>query len=121
MSSRFKGQTPRLYYSVDRVYGYLKGFPTLELFRRPALLEPNLEKGLRCFVLQLESWPTAFATQTIELVRLVGSVGALDEITPEFPADRQGTSVQGIGDLSDPASLSTKAQYTLSLQLRGTS
>lgn len=74
-----------------------------------------MEKGLQCFVLQFEGRPTAFAAQTVELVRLVGAVGSLDEVTPEFPADRRGTSVQGTGNLSDPASLRTKAQYTFSL------
>ena len=44
-------------------------------------------------------------------LRLVGAADSLDVITPEFPADRRGTSIQCIGDLSDPAFLSTKAQY----------
>ena len=43
---------------------------------------------MQLFVLQLEGRPAAFATQTIKLVCLVGTVGSLDEITPEFPEDR---------------------------------
>ena len=115
MFPRFEGQSPGLHGPVDRVYGYLEGFPALDLFRRPAFLEPSPEKGLQLFVLQLEGRPAAFATQTIELVCLVGTVGSLDEITPELPADRRWTSVQSTGNLADSVSLSTKTQYTFSL------
>jgi len=115
MFPRFEGQSPGLHGPVDRVYGYLEGFPALDLFRRPAFLEPSPEKGLQLFVLQLEGWPTAFAAQTIELVCLVGTVGSFDEITPELPADRRRASAQGTGNLSDSVSLSTKTQYTFSL------
>ena len=38
-------------------------------------------------------------------LRLVGAADSFDVITPEFPADRRGTSIQCIGDLSDPAFL----------------
>ena len=87
MLSRFKGQPPRLHGPVDGVYGYLEGFPTLDLFWRPAFFKPSLEKGLQFFVLQLEGWSATFAAQTVELVRLVGAVGSSDEVTPELPAD----------------------------------
>ena len=95
VSSRFKGQSPGLHGPADRVYGYLEGFPALDPFRRPALLGPSPETGRQRFVLQREGRPTAFSVQTLELVLLVGTVGAFDGISPELPADRRGTSVQG--------------------------
>ncbi len=113
VSSRFKGQSPGLHGPVDRVYGYLEGFPALDPFRRPALLEPSPETGRQRFVLQREGRPTAFSVQTLELVLLVGTVGAFDGISPELPADRRGTSVQGAGDPSEPASLSTALRCPL--------
>jgi len=61
------------------------------------------------------SGQAAFAAQTVELVRFMGTVGSFDEVTPELPTDRRWTSVQGIGDLADSAALSTKTQYTFSL------
>ena len=70
---------------------------------------------MQLFVLQLEGWPAAFAAQTIELVCLVGTIGSLDEITPELPEDRRWTSAQGTGNLADSISLCTKNQYTFSL------
>ena len=115
MFPRFKGQSPGLHGPVDRVYGYIKGFPALDLFRRPAFLEPSPEKGLQLFVLQLEGRPAAFAAQTIELVCLVGAAGAPDGIAPKLSADRLWASVQGSGNLADSVSLSTKTQYTFSL------
>ena len=72
----FKGQAPGLHGPVDGGDGYCKGFPAPDLFRRPALFEPGLEKGLQCLVLQLESRPAALAAQTIELVCLVGTAGS---------------------------------------------
>ena len=114
VSSRFKKQSPGLHGPADRVYGYLEGFPALDPFRRPALLGPSPETGRQRFVLQREGRPAAFAAQTLELVLLVGTVGAFDEISPELPADRRGTSVQGTGDLSGPVFLSTKVRYTFS-------
>ena len=96
MFPRFEGQSPGLHGPVDRVYGYLEGFPALDLFRRPAFLEPSPKKGLQLFVLQLEGLPAAFAAQTIEFVCLVGTVGSFDEITPELPADRPKDSGSGL-------------------------
>ena len=83
----FKRQPPGLHSPVDGVYGHLEGFPALDLFWRPAFFKSSLEKGLQLFVIQLEGWPAAFAAQTVELVRLVGTVGSFDEVTPELPAD----------------------------------
>ena len=74
-----KGQAPELHGPVDGADGYCKGFPAPDLFRRPALLKPGLEKGLQCLVLQPESRPAALAAQTIELVCLVGTAGSLGD------------------------------------------
>jgi len=79
-----KGQAPGLHGPVDGGNGYYKGFPAPDLFRRPALFEPGLEKGLQCLVLQPESQPAALAAQTIELLCLVGTAGTPDEITPKL-------------------------------------
>ena len=87
MLSRFEGQPPGLHSPVNRGYGYLKGFPALDLLWRPAFFKSSLEKGLQFFVRQLEGWPAAFAAQTVELVRFMGTVGSFDEVTPELPAD----------------------------------
>lgn len=57
-----KGQAPELHGPVDGGDGYCKGFPALDLLRRPALFEPGLEKGLQCFVLQPESRPAALTS-----------------------------------------------------------
>ena len=70
MFPRFEGQSPGLHGPVDRVYGYLEGFPAFDLFRRPAFFEPSSENGLQLFVLQFEGRPAAFAAQAIELVCL---------------------------------------------------
>ena len=70
----FKGQARGLHGPVDGGDGYCKGFPAPDLLRRPAILEPGLEKGLQCFILQLEGQLTALAAQTIELVCLVGTL-----------------------------------------------
>ena len=85
----FKGQASGLHGPVDRGYGYCKGFPALDLFRRPALFDPSLEKGLQLFVLQLEGRPAMLAAQTIEPVCLVGTAGSPDEMTTKLSADRR--------------------------------
>ena len=113
--SRLKGQSTGFHGTIDRGYGYLKGFSALDLLRRPAFFETRLQNLPQSFVVQLEGRPTAFTTQTIELAGFVCTVGSLDEIALEFPADRRRASVQGSGNLSDSVSPSTKAQYTFSL------
>ena len=112
--SRLKGQSTGFHGPIDRGYGYLKGLSALDLFWRPAFFKTRLQNLPQSFVFQLEGRPTAFTTQTIEFTGFVGTVGSLDEIALEFPADCRRTSIQGSGNLSYSVSLSTKAQYTFS-------
>ena len=118
MSSRFKGQSPGLHGSVDRVYGYLEGFPALDPFQQPALLGPNPETGRQRFVLQREGRPAAFAAQTLELVLLsLSSSWALSAPLTRFRRSSlpiiEGLRFRGAGDPSEPASLSTAVRCPL--------